>query len=65
MSVVGPRPVTATELDRYGVAAELYKRARPGLTGLWQVSRTDATTYDMRVRHDVEYVINQSIRGTS
>ena len=38
MSLVGPRPVVEAELSRYGAAAEHYLVARPGITGLWQVS---------------------------
>jgi len=55
MSIVGSRPVTREELVRYGAAARLYTRMRPGLTGPWQVgSRSDAT-YDARIEMDIAY----------
>lgn len=62
MSVVGPRPVTQSELARYGTASEFYKQARPGLTGLWQVSRTDDMPYETRVTLDVDYVVGRTAK---
>jgi lipopolysaccharide/colanic/teichoic acid biosynthesis glycosyltransferase len=56
MSLVGPRPVVPDELSRYGRNAVVYLAAKPGLTGLWQVSGRNATTYRRRVALDVYYV---------
>jgi undecaprenyl-phosphate galactose phosphotransferase len=56
MHFVGPRPVTIEELSRYGSRKRHYLSVRPGLTGLWQVSGRNNTTYDERVRFDSEYV---------
>lgn len=61
MSLVGPRPVLQSELDEYyGSAASLYKRVRPGMTGLWQISGRSDTTYEERVTYDELYVLNWS-----
>lgn len=60
MSLVGPRPVTEAEAFRYREQWDIYLRVRPGLTGLWQVSRTAQTTYDQRVAMDVYYIHNWS-----
>lgn len=60
MSFVGPRPVVQDELAMYGVAAECYLRARPGLTGLWQVSGRNDVSYEKRVDFDRYYVENWS-----
>lgn len=60
MSLVGPRPVTVSEMDQYGAEAERYKRVRPGITGLWQVSGRSDTTYAQRVSLDAWYVANWS-----
>ena len=61
MSLVGPRPVVAQELeDHYGPAAQLYVRARPGMTGLWQVSGRSDTSYERRVFLDEWYILNWS-----
>jgi undecaprenyl-phosphate galactose phosphotransferase len=56
MSLVGPRPIVRSELRFYGRDADSYMRARPGLTGLWQVSGRSDTSYEQRVRLDVRYV---------
>jgi len=56
MSLVGPRPVIAAEIERYGAHALDYIRTRPGLTGLWQVSGRSDTSYAARVALDVAYV---------
>ncbi len=59
MSLVGPRPVVEKELDDYyGSAAQLYCRARPGMTGLWQVSGRSDTSYAERVTYDEWYILN-------
>ena len=62
MAIVGPRPVTPTELDQYyGAAAAHYLTVRPGITGLWQVSGRSDTSYDQRVALDVAYVSQPSL----
>ena len=61
MSLVGPRPVVKDELDRYGAASSLYLEAKPGITGLWQVSGRNDTTYAERVSLDSWYVQNWSL----
>ncbi len=58
MSLVGPRPIVKAEVMRYGDDIAFYYEARPGLTGLWQVSGRADTTYVQRVRLDCWYVKN-------
>ena len=60
MSLVGPRPVVPDELERYGGGAGHYLRVRPGLTGAWQVSKRNETSYDERVQLDMDYVDRHS-----
>jgi exopolysaccharide production protein ExoY len=55
MSVVGPRPIVQAEVARYGARFESYRRMRPGLTGLWQVSGRNNVDYRRRVAMDVLY----------
>jgi exopolysaccharide production protein ExoY len=55
MSIVGPRPVTDEELDRYASSVGAYLACRPGITGLWQVSGRSTTTYEKRVALDAQY----------
>jgi exopolysaccharide production protein ExoY len=61
MSIVGPRPVTDEELERYGTSIGAYLACRPGITGLWQVSRSSSTTYEQRVAYDAFYAQNWSM----
>ncbi|MEM8818020.1 MAG: sugar transferase [Pseudomonadota bacterium] len=56
MSLVGPRPVPAVELERYGRASDVYASVRPGITGLWQVAGRNDVSYARRVAMDVHYV---------
>jgi exopolysaccharide production protein ExoY len=63
MSCVGPRPVVADELQRYGIFAADYLRTRPGLTGLWQVNGRSNTDYSRRVFLDSQYVRTWSLGG--
>jgi lipopolysaccharide/colanic/teichoic acid biosynthesis glycosyltransferase len=56
MSLVGPRPIVAAEVEKYGDCFECYCRVKPGLTGLWQVSGRSELSYDARVAIDCEYV---------
>jgi len=62
MSIVGPRPIVSDEIKMYGQHAELYFRARPGLTGLWQVSGRNDRSYNERVALDCTYVRSWSLR---
>ncbi|MEJ0005426.1 MAG: sugar transferase [Steroidobacteraceae bacterium] len=61
MSLVGPRPVVREELLRYGRCASIYLAARPGVTGLWQVTGRNNTDYRRRVVLDVYYVRRQNL----
>src|SRR5215470_9969929 len=61
MSIVGPRPVTEEELDRYSNSVNAYLACRPGITGLWQVSGRSSTSYSRRVACDTFYAHNWSM----
>lgn len=61
MSLVGPRPVIADELERYGDNLVYYIESKPGLTGLWQVSGRSDVTYRQRVHLDSWYARNWSL----
>lgn len=56
MSLVGPRPIVPSELERDCLASVHYLRARPGLTGLWQISGRALITHERRIELDCEYV---------
>jgi Undecaprenyl-phosphate galactose phosphotransferase WbaP len=61
MSMVGPRPIVADEVVRYGEEFDLYQKVMPGITGQWQVSGRSDTSYERRVAMDVHYVRNWSV----
>lgn len=61
MSLVGPRPIVAAEKKNYGPVFEEYCLVKPGITGLWQISGRNNTTYQERVRFDHYYVSNWSV----
>jgi lipopolysaccharide/colanic/teichoic acid biosynthesis glycosyltransferase len=60
MSLVGPRPIVSNEIVRYGDRYAFYQKVRPGITGLWQVSGRNNTTYEERTAYDEYYVRNWS-----
>jgi lipopolysaccharide/colanic/teichoic acid biosynthesis glycosyltransferase len=63
MSLVGPRPVTESEMrDRYGSQATVVTSVRPGMTGAWQVTpdRNDVD-YSRRVQLDASYVHGRNL----
>ncbi|NYF79926.1 undecaprenyl-phosphate galactose phosphotransferase WbaP [Granulicella arctica] len=61
MSLVGPRPIVESEIEKYGTVYRQYQRVTPGVTGLWQISGRNNTTYEMRTRLDDYYVRNWSL----
>jgi exopolysaccharide production protein ExoY len=58
MSLVGPRPIVPAEILHYGDRFGFYISARPGLTGLWQISDRSDCSYGKRVELDANYVSN-------
>ncbi len=61
MSCIGPRPVPQDELKRYGNHDSDYAKAKPGLTGMWQVNGRSNTSYAHRVKCDRYYVRRWSV----
>lgn len=61
MSLVGPRPCIPYEYDQYTAGQRERFTATPGLTGLWQVSGKNRTTFEEMVAFDIEYARRQSI----
>lgn len=56
MSLVGPRPMLPDEKVKYGDVIQQYRRMLPGITGLWQVSGRNNTSYEQRL-HCVNYYV--------
>lgn len=61
MSLVGPRPIIQEELAYYGDDVDYYLMAKPGMTGLWQVSGRNNVSYENRVYFDAWYAKNWSL----
>ena len=62
MSLVGPRPVTQDEIDKYYKdRADLCFSVTPGITGPWQVSGRSNTSYEYRIALDSWYVRNWNL----
>jgi len=60
MSLVGPRAIQFSEIERFGELIEIRQMVKPGLTGLWQVSGRSMTDYEQRSILDCTYVMNRS-----
>ena len=60
MSLVGPRPCIPYEFEQYCHCKRQRVCVTPGLTGLWQVSGKNETTYDEMVQLDLRYSLNMT-----
>jgi exopolysaccharide biosynthesis polyprenyl glycosylphosphotransferase len=56
LSLVGPRPIVAAELEKFGDTARVLFAVRPGVTGPWQVAGGNSLAYDDRVRLNAAYI---------
>jgi len=61
MSLVGPRPIMLDQIPNYGDRMDVYNTVRPGLTGLWQVSGRNNTSFEERAAFDQYYIHNWSV----
>ena len=61
MSLVGPRPIVTNEVEKYDDKFKSYSRVTPGVTGFWQISGRNLTSYERRVELDDYYVRNWSV----
>jgi Undecaprenyl-phosphate galactose phosphotransferase WbaP len=61
MSLVGPRPIMVNQQELYGPNIKHYQRVVPGITGMWQISGRNNTSFKRRTEYDVRYVLNWSV----
>ena len=62
LSLVGPRPIVQEELEKFGESRATILALKPGVTGLWQISGRNDIDYDERVRLNISYVQNWTLR---
>jgi len=61
MSIVGPRPCIPYEYENYSALQRRRFHCVPGLTGLWQVSGKNRTTFDRMIQLDIQYAAQKSL----
>lgn len=61
MTLVGPRPVTREEIEKYSENKDYILSVTPGLSGMWQISGRSDTGYEERINLDIYYIQNWSI----
>ena len=61
MSVVGPRPEMPFIVETYGAMDKERLRAKPGVTGLWQISYARQNAIHDNLDYDLYYIENQSL----
>ena len=62
LSIIGPRPVVADELKKYGPNIDKFLSVTPGLTGYWAANGRSSTTYEQRMQMELFYVDNLSFK---
>lgn len=62
LSIIGPRPVVAEELKKYGSNIEKFLSATPGLTGYWAANGRSCTSYEQRMQMELFYIDNASLK---
>lgn len=62
LSIIGPRPVVAEELKKYGPNIEKFLSVTPGLTGFWAANGRSCTSYEQRMQMELFYIDNVSLK---
>lgn len=62
LSIIGPRPIIDEELEKYGLNKDKFLSITPGLTGYWQANGRSATTYEERMKMELYYIDNKSLK---
>ena len=62
LSIIGPRPVVADELEKYGANKDKFLSVTPGLTGYWAANGRSNTTYEQRMEMELYYIDNLSLK---
>lgn len=62
LSIIGPRPVVEEELEKYGDYKKKFLSVTPGLTGYWAANGRSNTSYEERMKMELYYVDNMSLK---
>ena len=62
LTIIGPSPVIAEELKKYGTNTEKFLSVTPGLTGYWAANGRSCTTYEQRMQMELYYIDNLSLK---
>lgn len=62
LAIIGPRPVVDNEIDKYGIYKDKFLSVTPGLTENWAANGRSCTSYDERMKLELEYVDNISLK---
>ena len=62
LSIIGPRPVVADELKKYGTNTRKFLSVTPGLTGYWAANGRSCTSYEQRMQMELFYIDNLSLK---
>ena len=61
MSIIGPRPIVKSELEKYGSNQDKFLSVAPGLTGYWAANGRSDVSYEERMALELYYVNNRSL----
>lgn len=62
LSVIGPRPIVDNEIDKYGLDKDKFLSVTPGLTGNWAANGRSCTSYEERIKLELDYIENLSFK---
>ena len=62
MSLIGPRPIVDGEIEKYGLNKNKLLSVTPGLTGNWAANGRSCTSYEERMKMELDYVENISFK---
>lgn len=62
LSIIGPRPIVDEEIEKYGLDKDKFLSVTPGLTGNWAANGRSCTTYEERIKLELDYIDNLSLK---
>ena len=62
MSLIGPRPIVQDELDKYCTNKAKFLSVTPGLTGNWAANGRSCTSYEERMKLELDYIDNLNLK---